>query len=161
MESRPVSRSVAQPGRAPRLGRGGSQVQILPLRPIAELRQSSGPDYGTDTPFVLISSKTRWLSVPQTLSCAASSHRNLHFSSERRSAPILSLPLRPVQPLLIRAAADLTPHWVRTIVGLTGYGLNVWEAGVVRQIERSRIALFLKPIQPSRPVDVSANYLYV
>jgi uncharacterized protein (DUF2236 family) len=40
------------------------------------------------------------------------------FLSIMRSAPILPLPLRPVQPLLIRAAIDLTPHWLRRIVGL-------------------------------------------
>jgi uncharacterized protein (DUF2236 family) len=56
------------------------------------------------------------------------------FLAIMRSAPILPLPLRPVQPFLIRAAIDLTPRWLRTIVSLTGHGLNAWEAGVVRQI---------------------------
>jgi uncharacterized protein (DUF2236 family) len=37
------------------------------------------------------------------------------FLAIMRAAPILPLPLRPVQPLLIRAAIDLTPHWLRAI----------------------------------------------
>ena len=44
------------------------------------------------------------------------------FLAIMRSAPILPLPLRPMQWLLIRAAVDLTPHWLQTIVGLTNYG---------------------------------------
>jgi uncharacterized protein (DUF2236 family) len=46
------------------------------------------------------------------------------FLAIMRSAPILPLPLRPVQSLLIRAAIDLTPNWLRRIVGLTDHGLN-------------------------------------
>ena len=52
------------------------------------------------------------------------------FLAIMRSAPILPLPMSPVQPLLIRAAVDLTPHWLRRIVGLTDHGLNALEAGV-------------------------------
>jgi uncharacterized protein (DUF2236 family) len=80
------------------------------------------------------------------------------------SAPILPLPLRPMQPLLIRAAIDLTPHWVRTIVGLTDHGLNVWEAGVVRQIGAfaDRFVLETNPaVRACRRMGLSANYLYV
>jgi uncharacterized protein (DUF2236 family) len=86
------------------------------------------------------------------------------FLAIMRSAPILPLPLRPVQPLLIRAAAELTPHWVRTIVGLTDHGLNVWEAGVVRQIGAfgDRLVVETNPaVQACRRVGLSANYLYV
>ena len=86
------------------------------------------------------------------------------FLAIMRSAPILPLPLRPVQPLLIRAAADLTPRWVRTIAGLTDYGLNVWEAGVMRQIGAfaDRLVLETNPaVQACRRMQLSANYLYV
>ena len=86
------------------------------------------------------------------------------FLAIMRSAPILPLPLRPVQPLLIRAAIDLTPHWVRTILGLTDHGLNVWEAGVVRQIGAfaDRFVLETNPaVQACRRMGLSANYLYV
>jgi uncharacterized protein (DUF2236 family) len=85
------------------------------------------------------------------------------FLAIMRSAPILPLPLRPVQPLLIRAAAELTPRWVRRIVGLTDHGLNVWEAGVVRQIGAftDRLVLESNPaVQACRRMRLSANYLY-
>jgi len=85
------------------------------------------------------------------------------FLAIMRSAPILPLPLRPVQPLLIRAAINQTPHWVRTIVGLTDEGLNVWEARVVRQIGAfaDRLVFEANPaVQACRRVRLSANYLY-
>jgi uncharacterized protein (DUF2236 family) len=86
------------------------------------------------------------------------------FLAIMRSAPILPMPLRPVQPLLIRAAADLTPRWVRRIVGLTDHGLNVWEAGVVRQIGALADSLVLETnpaVQACRRMRLSPNYLYV
>ena len=86
------------------------------------------------------------------------------FLAIMRSAPILPLPLRRVQPLLIRAAVDLTPHWVQTIVGLTEHGLNAWEAGVVRQIGAfaDRLVLEANPaVQACRRMGLPANYLYV
>ena len=55
------------------------------------------------------------------------------FLAIMRSTPILPLPLRPVQHLLVRAAIDLTPRWLRTILGLHEHELHAWEAEVVRQ----------------------------
>jgi uncharacterized protein (DUF2236 family) len=86
------------------------------------------------------------------------------FLAIMRSVPILPLPLRPVQPLLIRAAIDLTPHWLRRIVGLTGHGLNALEAGVVRQIGAfaDQLVLEINPaVQACRRMQLSANYLYI
>ena len=86
------------------------------------------------------------------------------FLAIMRSAPILPLPLRLVQPLLIRAAIDLTPHWLRSIVGLTDRGLNALEAGVVRQIGAlaDRLVLETNPaVQACRRMRLPANYLYV
>jgi uncharacterized protein (DUF2236 family) len=86
------------------------------------------------------------------------------FLAIMRSAPILPLPLRPVQPLLIRAAVDLTPPWLQTIVGLTENGLNAWEAGMVRQIGAfaDRLVLETNPdVQACRRMRLPANYLYV
>ena len=40
------------------------------------------------------------------------------FLAIMRSAPVLPLLLRPVQHLLVQAAVDLTPRWLRTILGL-------------------------------------------
>jgi uncharacterized protein (DUF2236 family) len=86
------------------------------------------------------------------------------FLAIMRSAPILPLPLRLVQPLLIRAAIDLTPPWLRRIVGLTEHGLNFWEAEVVRQIGAfaDRLVLETNPaVQACRRMRLSANYLYL
>jgi uncharacterized protein (DUF2236 family) len=86
------------------------------------------------------------------------------FLAIMRSAPILPLPLRPVQPLLVRAAVDLTPHWLRTIVGLTDHGLNAWEPGAVRQVGAfaDRLVLETNPaVQACRRMRLPANYLYV
>jgi uncharacterized protein (DUF2236 family) len=86
------------------------------------------------------------------------------FLAIMRSAPILPLSLRPVQSMLIRAAINLTPHWVRTIVGLTDHGLNVWEARVLRQIGAfaDRFVLETNPaVQACRRMRLSANYLYI
>jgi uncharacterized protein (DUF2236 family) len=85
------------------------------------------------------------------------------FLAIMRSAPILPLPLRPVQPLLIRAAIDLTPQWLRKIVGLTDHSLNALEAGLVRQIGAfaDRLVLESNPaVQACRRMGLSANYLY-
>jgi len=81
-----------------------------------------------------------------------------------RSAPILPLPLKPVQPLLARAAIHLMPPWLRTIVGLADHGLNALEAGVVRQIGAfaDRLVLETNPaVQACRRMRLPANYLYV
>jgi uncharacterized protein (DUF2236 family) len=85
------------------------------------------------------------------------------FLAIMRSAPILPLPLRPVQPLLIRAAIDLTPHWLRRIVGLTDHRINALDALVVRQIGAfaDRLVLEINPaIQACRRMGLSASYLY-
>ena len=85
------------------------------------------------------------------------------FLAIMRSAPILPLPLTPVQALLIRAAVDLTPHWLQTIVGLTEHGLNAWGTGVVRQIGAlaDRFVLETNPaVQACRRMRLPANYLY-
>jgi uncharacterized protein (DUF2236 family) len=72
------------------------------------------------------------------------------FLAIMRSAPILPLPLRPMQHLLVRAAVDLTPRWLRTIVGLNGDGLRAWEQYGER--ENWQIASSLKLTLPSRLV---------
>jgi uncharacterized protein (DUF2236 family) len=85
------------------------------------------------------------------------------FLAIMRSAPILPLPLRPVQLLLIRAATNLVPDWLRGIVGLTEHDLNVREARVVRQIGAfaDRVVLETNPaVQACRRMGLSASYLY-
>ena len=86
------------------------------------------------------------------------------FLAIMRSAPILPLPLRLVQPLLIRAAIDLTPHWLRTILTLDEYGFRSWEAALVRQAGAfaDRLVLETNPaVQACRRMQLRPDYLYV
>jgi uncharacterized protein (DUF2236 family) len=81
-----------------------------------------------------------------------------------RSAPILPLLLRPAQDLLVRAGVDLTPDWVRTILGLNGEDLHPWEAEVIRQAGAfaDRLVLPSNPaVQACGRMRLPADYLYV
>ena len=85
------------------------------------------------------------------------------FLAIMRSAPILPLPLRPVQNLLVRAAIDMTPRWLRTILGLNELGLHPWEAEVVRQAGAfvDRLVLETNPaVQACGRMRLPADYLY-
>ena len=86
------------------------------------------------------------------------------FLAIMRFAPILPLLLRPVQQLLVGAAVDLTPLWMRRILLLNGYGLHTWEAEVVRQAGAlaNRLVLESNPaVQACRRMRLPADYLYV
>jgi uncharacterized protein (DUF2236 family) len=51
--------------------------------------------------------------------------------------PIFPGPLRPLQAMLIRASVEITPGWVREILGLDArFGLRRFEASVVRAFGR-------------------------
>jgi uncharacterized protein (DUF2236 family) len=86
------------------------------------------------------------------------------FLAIMRSASILPLLLRPLQHLLVQAAVDLTPRWLRTILGLNGHGLHFWEAAVVRHagVFADRIVLETSPaVQACWRMRLPADYLYV
>jgi uncharacterized protein (DUF2236 family) len=117
--------------------------------------------YGASAPTSERALETRFAAMAERLE---RSDILFEFLAIMRSAPILPLPLRPVQPLLVRAAIDLTPHWLQTIVGLSGHGLNAWEAPVLRQIGAfaDRLVLETNPaVQACRRLRLPANYLYV
>ena len=85
------------------------------------------------------------------------------FLAIMRSTPILPMPLRPIQHLLVRAAIDLTARWLRTILELNELGLHAWEAEVVRQAAAfvDRIVLETNPaVQACRRMRLPADYLY-
>jgi uncharacterized protein (DUF2236 family) len=85
------------------------------------------------------------------------------FLAIMRSAPILPLPLRPVQHLLVRAAVHLTPCWLRAILRLNMHGLHTWEAEVVRQAGAfaDRLVLESNPaVQACRRMRLPPDYLY-
>jgi uncharacterized protein (DUF2236 family) len=86
------------------------------------------------------------------------------FIAIMRSAPILPLFLRPAQDLLVRAAIDLTPRWLRRILALDGQGLHAWESEVVRHIGAfaDRLVLESNPaVQACRRMRLPSDYLYV
>jgi uncharacterized protein (DUF2236 family) len=86
------------------------------------------------------------------------------FLAIMRSASIVPLLLRPAQRLLVRAAVDLTPPWLRTKLSLNGHGLHTWEAEVVRQTGAfaDRLVLESNPaVQACRRMRLPADYLYV
>ena len=88
----------------------------------------------------------------------------LEFLTIMRSAALLPLLLRPAQDLLVRAAVDLTPPWLRTKLRLNGHGLHTWEAEVVRQTGAfaDRLVLESNPaVQACRRMRLPADYLYV
>lgn len=85
------------------------------------------------------------------------------FLALMRSAPLLPSMLRPAQDLLVRAAIDLTPRRVRTILGLNERPLNVWEREIVRQAGALVNSLVLESnpaVQACRRVGLPADYLY-
>jgi uncharacterized protein (DUF2236 family) len=85
------------------------------------------------------------------------------FLAIMRRAALLPLLLRPVQHLLVRAAVDLTPRWVRTILGLDGHRFHPWEIEVVRQAGAfaDRLVLDANPaVQACRRMRLPSDYLY-
>jgi uncharacterized protein (DUF2236 family) len=86
------------------------------------------------------------------------------FIAIMRSGPILPLFLRPVQDLLVRAAIDLTPHWLRAILALNRHRLHAWEREVVRHIGALADRIVLEPnpaVQACRRMGLPRDYLYV
>jgi uncharacterized protein (DUF2236 family) len=85
------------------------------------------------------------------------------FLSVMRTAPVLPLPLRPLQHVLVRAAIELVPRWLATRLGLDGHGLRGIEAELVRQggVLADRIVLSANPaVQACQRMGLPADYLY-
>jgi uncharacterized protein (DUF2236 family) len=86
------------------------------------------------------------------------------FLEIMRTAPILPRPLRRLQPVLIRAAVEITPVRVRERLGLgTSLGLSRWQLAVVRRLGTlaDRMVLRRSPaVQSCRRLGLPADYLY-
>lgn len=86
------------------------------------------------------------------------------FLDIMRSAPAFPAPLRPLQRLLIRAAVEMTPDWVRERLGLTAaHGLRPWEGPLVRRIGAlaDKVMLRSSPaVQSCLRLGLPADYLY-
>lgn len=86
------------------------------------------------------------------------------FLKIMRHAPALPFMLRPLQGMLIRAAVDLVPEWVRDHLNLTAdCGLRPWEKPIVRQAAwaAERTLLPSSPaVQSCLRMGLPADYLY-
>jgi uncharacterized protein (DUF2236 family) len=86
------------------------------------------------------------------------------FLDIMRNAPVFPTPLRPLQRLLVRAAVEITPGWVRERLGLiSGDGLRPWQEALVRSITQiaDRVMLRDSPaVQSCLRLGLRADYLY-
>jgi len=86
------------------------------------------------------------------------------FLDIMRSAKVFPAPLRPVQRLLVRAAVEITPGWVRERLGLiSGDGLRPWQDVLLRRIAHlaDRVMLRDSPaVQSCLRLGLRADYLY-
>ena len=86
------------------------------------------------------------------------------FLGIMRGAAAFPAALRPLQRLLVRAAVEMTPGWVRERLGLTAsHGLRAWETRLVRQAGRlaDRIMLRSSPaVQSCLRMGLPEDYLY-
>jgi uncharacterized protein (DUF2236 family) len=86
------------------------------------------------------------------------------FLDIMRRAPVFPAPLRPFQRLLVRAAVETTPGWVRARLGLTSaHGLSPWQAGLVRRAGAlaDRVLLRSSPaVQSCLRLGLPADTLY-
>lgn len=86
------------------------------------------------------------------------------FLAIMNTAPVLPLFLRPMQRLLIRAAVDLVPKWVRERLGLTAaFGLRSWQRPLVRGVGMlaDRVMLRSSPaVQSCVRLGLPADHLY-
>lgn len=85
------------------------------------------------------------------------------FIAILRRAPLLPLPLRPLQALAIRAAVEITPPWARELLGLTpAYGLSRAGRAFMRALGKAgeRIVIDAPPAQACRRLGLKRDFLY-
>ncbi|MEB2843072.1 DUF2236 domain-containing protein [Rhizobiales bacterium RZME27] len=86
------------------------------------------------------------------------------FLSIMRDLPALPGPARPLQGLLIKAAVDILPHWVRHRLALgPEWSLNRLERATIVLAARSADRLLLRsspPVQACRRLNLPDDYLY-
>lgn len=86
------------------------------------------------------------------------------FVSIMGTAPIVPRPLRSVQRLLVRAAVEIVPGWVRERLGLgSDLGLSPWQRRLVGWAGAVADRIVLRsspPVQSCRRLGLPADYLY-
>jgi uncharacterized protein (DUF2236 family) len=80
------------------------------------------------------------------------------------ASPVFPRPLFWMQPMLVRAAVEMIPQWMRECLGLTGHhGLRSWEPWLVKRAGAvsDRIVLAQSPAtQSCLRLGLPATYLY-
>ncbi len=88
----------------------------------------------------------------------------LEFLDIMRTGPVFPVPLRPLQRMLVHAAVDMTPGWVRERLGLdAGQGLSGWQRWLVQRAGAlaDRVILPSSPaVQACRRLGLREDYLY-
>lgn len=86
------------------------------------------------------------------------------FLAIMRTAPVFPTVLRPLQRLMVRAAIDLVPSWVRERLGIRPeQGLRPWQRPVVRAAGRfaDKVMLPSSPaVQACKRMGLPADHLY-
>ncbi len=86
------------------------------------------------------------------------------FLDIMRKAPLLPAPARPLQRVLLKAAVEILPAWIRARLGLgSGWGLNSFELALVRTVAKGSDRLILPSlpaVQSCRRLNLPDTYLY-
>src|SRR5262249_2417356 len=85
----------------------------------------------------------------------------MEFLAIMRSAPILPMLLRPAQHLLVRAAVDLTPRWVQTLLGLNGLACLGSRGDPTGRGFRESPRSGIQPGRPGLSADAPSGRLFV
>jgi uncharacterized protein (DUF2236 family) len=86
------------------------------------------------------------------------------FLSLMKAAPVFPAPARPLQRLLVKAAVDLVPPWIRRRLGLgSDWSLLAWQRATVRSAGAAADRLMLRnspAVQSCRRLGLPDDYLY-
>ncbi|WKL58760.1 oxygenase MpaB family protein [Asticcacaulis sp. ZE23SCel15] len=129
-------------------------------RLFAEAKVSAGLYGATGAP----ASWAQWQAQLETMKARLEPHPIVHeFLDIIHRAEAFPGVLKAVQPMLIRAAVDMTPDWVRARLGLNEQGLKPWERPLVHLagIMADRIVLPSGPaVQSCLRLGLPQDYLY-
>ena len=118
--------------------------------------------YGAlDVPQSVVAAQNLFESMRGTLE---SSPVVFQFLQIMRETPACPRPLLWLQPLLVRAAVDVVPGWIRELLGLTdAYGLRPrqrWLVGSAGNFSNRIISMQSPAIQSCLRLGLPASYLY-
>ena len=85
------------------------------------------------------------------------------FLSILDRTPVLPMPFRPLQHLLLKAAVDVLPLWIRRRLALEAWALRIWERPLVTAAARAADKLVLRTspaVLSCRRLGLPDDYLY-